>query len=61
MIYSEVLLKNDSSDIDLCSPTLPCLRAIILPVESESKVPHAHERLVHSLLCACVQHVDEMR
>ncbi|KAG8984939.1 hypothetical protein FRB93_006149 [Tulasnella sp. JGI-2019a] len=57
------LLKYEKSEIDLCGPTFPSLKAA-LEIRSTSLAGDSltkYQRLVHGFLSACLQNVDEMR
>lgn len=54
------LLKDESSEVDLIGPSLPALK-VILDVSSSTGIdPQKYGKLVHGLLSACLQNVDEM-
>jgi len=57
------MLKDESNEIDMISPTLPCLKAILtIPVATEGRgMRDRYEKLVHGILSACLLNVDEMR
>lgn len=57
---SPELLKDETAEADLISPTLPAFRSLL----AISCHPNARERygkLVHGLLSSCLLNVDEMR
>ncbi|KAF9444651.1 clathrin-coated vesicle protein [Macrolepiota fuliginosa MF-IS2] len=61
LLYSE-LLKDETSDIDLISPTFASLKAILsIPVLSEGDSGQRYQRVVHALLSSCLLNIDEMR
>lgn len=57
------LLKDEYTEVDVCGPTLPALKAL-LDVQAgglnAATVPK-YGKLAHGLLSACLQHIDEMR
>jgi len=57
------MLKDESNETDMISPTLPCLKAILtIPVATEGRgMRDRYEKLVHGILSACLLNVDEMR
>lgn len=60
--FSIELLDDDFSEVDLCGPTLPCLKSLL---EIDHNGPRSdktkYDKLVHGLLSACLTHIDEMR
>ncbi|KAK0495924.1 clathrin-coated vesicle protein [Armillaria luteobubalina] len=61
LLYSE-MLKDESSEIDLVGPTLPCLKALLdLPTSAARDSKDRYGRLVHGLISACLLNVDGMR
>ncbi|KAH7927705.1 ARM repeat-containing protein [Leucogyrophana mollusca] len=60
MLYSE-LLKDESSEVDLATPALPALKALLsVPIQSQT-AQDRFDKLVHGLLSSCLLNVDEMR
>ncbi|KXN85058.1 HEAT repeat-containing protein 5B [Leucoagaricus sp. SymC.cos] len=60
-LYNE-LLKDETSDIDLISPTFASLKAILsIPILNESDSQERFQRSVHALLSSCLLNIDEMR
>jgi len=56
--FSTDLLKDESSEIDLVSPTLPALKALLnLPSGDKDR----YSGLVHALLSATLLNIDAMR
>ncbi|KIK61652.1 hypothetical protein GYMLUDRAFT_73165 [Collybiopsis luxurians FD-317 M1] len=61
LLYSEIL-KDESNEIDLASPTFPSLKLLLdLPPGSFPDAQDRYQRLVHGLLSACLLNIDEMR
>lgn len=61
LLYSE-MLKDESSEIDLVGPTLPCLKALLdLPTLTARDSRDRYSRLVHGLISACLLNIDGMR
>ncbi|KAF5377759.1 hypothetical protein D9757_008083 [Collybiopsis confluens] len=61
LLYSEIL-KDESNEIDLASPTFPSLKILLdLPLGSFPGAQDRYRRLVHGLLSACLLNIDEMR
>ncbi len=56
------MLKDESSEIDLVGPTLPCLKALLdLPTSAARDSKDRYSRLVHGLISACLLNIDGMR
>lgn len=56
------LLKDELSEVDLAGPSLPALKSML----DKDDPPHGvadekYGRLVHGLLSACLQNIDDMR
>ncbi|KAL0960465.1 hypothetical protein HGRIS_005508 [Hohenbuehelia grisea] len=61
LLYSE-LLKEETSEIDLVGPTLPCLKALLdLPTHCKPEARDRFSKTVHGLASACLLNIDEMR
>ncbi|QRW26225.1 HEAT repeat protein [Rhizoctonia solani] len=58
-IYSD-LLKDEYSEIDLVGPTLQSLRGMLLSDSKDVQKEPAYSKVVHGLLSACLQNVDDM-
>ena len=56
------LLKDEISEVDLAGPCLPALKAML---ENDGKpvgeMDPKYGRLIHGLLSACLQNIDDMR
>lgn len=60
--YYPDLLKDETSDIDLVSPTFASLKAILsIPVLKEADSQDRYQRAIHALLSSCLLNIDEMR
>ncbi|KAF9228616.1 clathrin-coated vesicle protein [Gyrodon lividus] len=59
MLYAE-LLKDETLDIDLITPTLPSFKSL-LAVEAHPQVRDRYDSLIHGVLSSCLLNVDEMR
>ncbi|KAF8841000.1 clathrin-coated vesicle protein [Paxillus ammoniavirescens] len=59
MLYAE-LLKDETLDIDLITPTLPAFKSLLI-VEAHPKVRDRYDSLIHGMLSSCLLNVDEMR
>ncbi|KAF9239616.1 armadillo-type protein [Melanogaster broomeanus] len=59
MLYAE-LLKDETLDIDLITPTLPAFKSL-LAVDAHPKVHDRYDSLIHGILSSCLLNVDEMR
>ena len=57
--FSE-LLKDETSEADLVTPTLPAFRSL-LAVSCHPSVCERYGKLIHGLLSSCLLNVDEMR
>jgi hypothetical protein len=57
--FSE-LLKDETSEADLVTPTLPAFRSL-LAVSCHPSVRERYGKLIHGLLSSCLLNVDEMR
>ncbi|KAF4622079.1 hypothetical protein D9613_008980 [Agrocybe pediades] len=61
VLYGD-LLKDESSEIDLVSPTLPALKALLsLPPAPGSEDKERYSGLIHALLSATLLNIDAMR
>ncbi|KAF9474335.1 clathrin-coated vesicle protein [Pholiota conissans] len=61
LLYTD-LLKDESSEIDLVSPTLPALKSLLdLPASHRPEERERCSRLIHALLSACLLNIDSMR
>ena len=54
------LLKDETLDIDLITPTLPAFKSLV-SVDSHSRVRDRYDSLIHGILSSCLLNVDEMR
>lgn len=59
MLYAE-LLKDETLDIDLITPTLPAFKSLV-SVDSHTRVRDRYDSLIHGILSSCLLNVDEMR
>ncbi|KAG1715659.1 hypothetical protein ID866_1501 [Astraeus odoratus] len=59
MLYAE-LLKDEVLDMDLITPTLPALKAL-LSVEVKENSLERYEKLIHGLISSCLLNIDDMR
>ncbi|KAG2033122.1 armadillo-type protein [Suillus americanus] len=59
VLYGE-LLKNETSEVDLVTPTLPAFRSL-LAVSCHPSMRERYGKLIHGLLSSCLLNVDEMR
>lgn len=59
MLYGE-LLKDETAEADLITPTLPAFRSL-LAVPCHPDARERYGKLVHGLLSSCLLNVDEMR
>ncbi|KAG8856911.1 hypothetical protein FRB96_006174 [Tulasnella sp. 330] len=61
-LYAD-LLKYEKSEIDLCGPTFTSLKAALemKSAELQGDALAKYQRLLHGLLSACLQNIDEMR
>ncbi|KAG9318303.1 armadillo-type protein [Chiua virens] len=59
MLYAE-LLKDETLDIDLITPTLPAFKCLV-SVEAHPRVRDRYDSLIHGILSSCLLDVDEMR
>ncbi|KAG2366768.1 armadillo-type protein [Suillus spraguei] len=59
MLYGE-LLKDETSEADLVTPTLPAFRSL-LAVPCHPDTRERYGKLIHGLLSSCLLNVDEMR
>jgi len=56
------LLRDETAKADLAGPCLPLLKAICdRAYAARQPGSHIYARVLHGLLSACIQHVDEMR
>lgn len=57
------LLKDESSEIDLVSPTLPALKSLLdVPVARANEAEKGrYSSVIHALLSACLLNIDNMR
>ncbi|KAF8904140.1 clathrin-coated vesicle protein [Gymnopilus junonius] len=61
LLYND-LLKDESSEFDLVSPTLPALKTLLdIPVSEDPDDRDRYSRLIHALLSACLLNIDNMR
>ncbi|CAE7204243.1 unnamed protein product [Rhizoctonia solani] len=58
-IYSD-LLKDEYSEYDLVGPTLQSLRGMLLADSKDVQREPLYPKVVHGLLSACLQNVDDM-
>ncbi|KAL4065423.1 armadillo-type protein [Scleroderma yunnanense] len=59
MLYAE-LLKDETLDMDLITPTLPAFRAL-LSVEVKEDARERYGNLIHGLISSCLLNIDDMR
>ncbi|KAG1754151.1 armadillo-type protein [Suillus lakei] len=59
VLYGE-LLKDETSEADLVTPTLPAFRSL-LAVSCHPSIRERYGKLIHGLLSSCLLNVDEMR
>ncbi|KAG2133962.1 armadillo-type protein [Suillus cothurnatus] len=59
VLYGE-LLKDETSEADLVTPTLPAFRSL-LAVSCHPSIHERYGKLIHGLLSSCLLNVDEMR
>ncbi|KAG1883078.1 hypothetical protein F4604DRAFT_1920974 [Suillus subluteus] len=59
VLYGE-LLKDETSEADLVTPTLPAFRSL-LAVSCHPNIRERYGKLIHGLLSSCLLNVDEMR
>lgn len=57
---SSELLKDETLDIDLITPTLPAFKSLV-SIDSHSRVRDRYDSLIHGILSSCLLNVDEMR
>jgi hypothetical protein len=57
---SSELLKDETLDIDLITPTLPAFKSLV-SVDSHTRVRDRYDSLIHGILSSCLLNVDEMR
>lgn len=57
---SSELLKDETLDIDLITPTLPAFKSLV-SVDSHPRVRDRYDSLIHGILSSCLLNVDEMR
>ena len=67
LLFSTIeLLRDESCDMDLAGPTLPCLKTMLIPshdpttngvVAGDTK----YGALIHGLLSSCLSNIDDMR
>jgi hypothetical protein len=55
------LLKDEYLELDLVGPTLQSLRGLLLPDAKDVAREAIYPRVVHGLLSACVQNINNMR
>lgn len=56
------LLKDETSEIDLVSPTFTSLKAILsISPLNDSDSRNRYQRAIHALLSSCLLNIDEMR
>ena len=58
-LFSE-LLKDETLDIDLITPTLPAFKSLVL-VDPHLRARDRYDNLIHGTLSSCLLNVDEMR
>lgn len=54
------LLKDETLDIDLITPTLPAFKSLV-SVDPHPRVRDRYDSLIHGILSLCLLNVDEMR
>lgn len=61
--HTSDLLKDESSEIDLVSPTLPALKNLLdVPVARANEAEKGrYSSVIHALLSACLLNIDSMR
>lgn len=57
--FSE-LLKDETSEADLITPTLPAFKSL-LAIPCHPSVRERYRKLIHGLLSSCLLNADEMR
>lgn len=57
---SSELLKDETLDIDLITPTLPAFKSLV-SVDCHPRVRDRYDSLIHGILSSCLLNVDEMR
>lgn len=57
---SPELLKDETLDIDLITPTLPAFKSLV-SLDSHSRVRDRYDSLIHGILSSCLLNIDEMR
>lgn len=60
LILSLELLKDETLDIDLVTPTLPAFKFLV-SVEPHPGVRDRYDSLIHGTLSSCLLNIDEMR
>ncbi|EIW85333.1 clathrin-coated vesicle protein [Coniophora puteana RWD-64-598 SS2] len=61
MLFAE-LLKDETRELDLNTPLLPCLKALLsIPIDSSPEAKDVYSKLIYGLLSSCLLNVDEMR
>jgi len=55
------LLKNETSIVDLASPTLPALKSLLDVPREFTDSSDRYAKLVHGILSACLVNIDHMR
>jgi len=59
VLYGE-LLKDETSEADLITPTLPAFKSL-LAIPCHPSVRERYRKLIHGLLSSCLLNADEMR
>ncbi|KAI5983848.1 armadillo-type protein [Pisolithus albus] len=59
VLYAE-LLKDETLDMDLITPTLPAFKAL-LSVEAKESTHNRYDQLIHGLVSSCLLNIDDMR
>ncbi|KAI6043108.1 armadillo-type protein [Pisolithus marmoratus] len=59
VLYAE-LLKDETLDMDLVTPTLPAFKAL-LSVEVKESTRDCYDQLIHGLVSSCLLNIDDMR
>lgn len=54
------LLKDETLDMDLITPTLPALKSL-LTIEIREGAYEPYNKLIHGLLSSCLLNIDDMR
>ncbi|KIK24912.1 hypothetical protein PISMIDRAFT_97684, partial [Pisolithus microcarpus 441] len=59
VLYAD-LLKDETLDMDLITPTLPAFKAL-LSVEAKESTRNRYDQLIHGLVSSCLLNIDDMR